>query len=205
MKKELTKVYAELKRHGLLLLSDPVLPSLVTLIAGESVKGSWWGHPRENLIYNLSQQLEDDPEILVVKLVNKKITYIHRRHWGALFSIAIEKSDWQMKGLLTEHKSLLRIIQKKGVLRADETFLKRTPTEIGKYASKLEEKLLVYSQSVHTESGKHVRLLKSWESLAKQIKFSFDKMKIAEAHEYFEKVLVDWSPGSQKDVKVPWK
>jgi len=205
MKKELTQVYAEFKRHGLLLLSDPELPSLVTLIAGESVKGSWWGHPKGNLIYNLSQQLEDDPEILVVKLVNKKITYVHKRHWNALFSIVLEKQDWQMKGLLTEHKSLLRIIQKKGFLRADEAFLKKTPTEIGKYASKLEEKLLIYSQSVHTESGKHVRLLKSWESFMKEIKFSMSKMKAVEAHEYFENVFADWSSGSKQNVKVPWK
>ena len=35
-----------LEEHGLLLLQDKTLPSLVGLIAGEPVSGSWWGHPR---------------------------------------------------------------------------------------------------------------------------------------------------------------
>jgi hypothetical protein len=58
MKNELSKYYSEFNKHGILLLSDSVLPSLVTLIAEEPVRGSWWGHPKGNLIYNLSQILK---------------------------------------------------------------------------------------------------------------------------------------------------
>jgi len=205
MKKELSKVYSEFEKYGLLLLSDPELPSLVTMIAGEPVKGSWWGHPKGNLIYNLSQELEDDTDILIVKLLNKKITYVHKRHWNALFSIVLEKSDWQIKGLKPDHKNLFRTIQKRGSVRADDASFKNTPTEIGKQASKLEERLLVYSQSLHTESGKHVRQLKSWESYIKEIKFPLNRLKATEAYEYFESVLEDWSSGSMQNAKVPWK
>jgi hypothetical protein len=35
-----------LEADGLLLLSDSKLPSLVRLVAGKPVKGSWWAHPR---------------------------------------------------------------------------------------------------------------------------------------------------------------
>jgi hypothetical protein len=205
MKKELSKVYSEFKKHGLLLLSDPELPSLVTLIAGEPVKGTWWGHAKGNLMYNLSQELEDDSEILVIKLINKKITYIHKRHWNALFSIVLEKSDWQTKGLKPEHKSLLQTIQKKKTVRADDASFKKSPTEIGKLAAKLEEKLVVCSQSIHSESGKHIRQMKTWETHIKEIKFPYKKMKAPEAIAYFDDVFEAWALGNSQNIKVPWK
>lgn len=204
MKKDLLKIYAEFEKQGVLLLSDPELPSLVSVVTGEKVKGSWWGHPKGNLIYNLSQQFEDDPDILAVKMVNKKITYIHKKHWSALFTIVLEKSDWQTQGLKTETKKLLQAVQKNGLLRADEKFLKKTPTQIGQLASKLEEKLLIYSESLHTDSGKHVRILKSWNFLMQEKKISLNKMTITEAYKHFENIIASWSVANEKKVKVPW-
>ena len=40
-------MFSRLLKDGLLLLAwDPVFDSVVSLIVGEPVRGSWWGHPR---------------------------------------------------------------------------------------------------------------------------------------------------------------
>jgi hypothetical protein len=205
MKKELSKFYAEFNKHGIFLLSDPVLPSLVTLIAEKPVKGSWWGHPKGHLIYNLSQKIEDDPDILTIKLINKKITYLHKRHWNAFFSLVTSKSDWQLKGLSISHRSLMEMVQKNGSIRADDNSFNKTPTEIGKIAAKLEEKAIVYSQGLHTNSGKHVRLLKSWKRLIRDLRYPFKKVKAEEALCYFDDLIQNWALESSVKVKLPWK
>jgi hypothetical protein len=39
-----------LARHGLLMKADTKLPSVTAMVAGESVNGSWWAHPRAHTI-----------------------------------------------------------------------------------------------------------------------------------------------------------
>ena len=34
----------ELRRWGMLLETDPVLPSVATIVAGSRIRGSWWSH-----------------------------------------------------------------------------------------------------------------------------------------------------------------
>ena len=51
-----------LERFGLLLFSDPALPSLVGIIVDEPLRSSWWGHPRGHVIYHAMNELDDDPE-----------------------------------------------------------------------------------------------------------------------------------------------
>lgn len=204
MNNDFSRIYKEFEKFGLLLLSDSELPSLVGLIAGP-VKGSWWGHPKGNLIYNLSQQFEDDSEILTVKLVNKKVTYVHRKHWEALFSIVLDPSPWQQRDLEADHKRLLSLVRRAGSVRGDEVAGKNSSAEIRKQISFLEERLLIYSQGLHTESGKHIRLLKSWETLAKDLELPAITIKKLEAQDYFEKLFENWSSGSKKKVSIPWR
>ena len=40
----LQRVERELERIGLLLEHDKELPSVTLLVAGEPIRGSWWGH-----------------------------------------------------------------------------------------------------------------------------------------------------------------
>jgi hypothetical protein len=53
------RVFAELKRHGLLLLNDPDLPNLCALIFGERVRGSRWAHPRSQEILAVYDAMKD--------------------------------------------------------------------------------------------------------------------------------------------------
>lgn len=165
MSAHLKRLRNELDKTGLLMLTDAVLPSLTTIIAGGPIKGSWWGHPQGNLMYNLSHELEEQSDVLALKLVNKKVTFLQKRHWDALYAIGISGQNWQTSKLLAAHKRLLKLIQSAGEIRADDLRLKIKASEIGKLASKLEERLLVHSENVHTDSGKHIRLMRTWQGL----------------------------------------
>jgi hypothetical protein len=67
--------------------SGPV-PSLANAIAGETIKGSWWGHSRGREIFAVTRAVRDDRDVLVCRLVDGKITYVHRRMWPALVRAA---------------------------------------------------------------------------------------------------------------------
>src|SRR2546425_4557795 len=54
-------------------------PSLTEAVAGKGIRGSWWGHPKGNEIFRLSRVIRTSPDILVCRLVDGKITYVHRR------------------------------------------------------------------------------------------------------------------------------
>ena len=64
------------------------VPSLAHVVAGERIRGSWWGHPKGNDIFLLSRVIRRSPDVLVCRLVDGKITYVHRRMWPALVSLA---------------------------------------------------------------------------------------------------------------------
>jgi hypothetical protein len=80
---------AFVERHGVVLegARGPV-PSLAEAIAGELIRGSWWGHRKGGAIFRASRAVRDSDEVLVCRLVEGKITYVHRRLWPALVRVA---------------------------------------------------------------------------------------------------------------------
>ncbi len=80
---------AFVKRHGVVLEAarGPV-PSLAEAIAGEALRGSWWGHPKAHQIHRLLGAVRDSEDVLVCRLVDGKITFVHRRLWPALVRVA---------------------------------------------------------------------------------------------------------------------
>jgi len=64
------------------------VPSLAAAVAGEPIHGSWWAHPQGRNIFRCSRAIRDAADILVCRLVNGKITYVHRRLWPALARLA---------------------------------------------------------------------------------------------------------------------
>lgn len=80
---------AFVETHGVVLQAarGPV-PSLAEAVAGEPIRGSWWGHPKGQEIFRLAEAICDSPDVLVCKLVDGKITYVHRRLWPALVKLA---------------------------------------------------------------------------------------------------------------------
>ena len=149
-------VIRTLEKHGLLLKQDKVLPSVVGLVTGESLKGSWWSHPEARKIYAVLSDLDDHKDVLLTKLIAGKDTLVHRRLWPALVALGSSGEDWQVGGLTLPAKRLLGSVEraKWGVEAA------------GVPARALALRLLAVSTERHTESGKHVRVLESWKGWA---------------------------------------
>ena len=80
---------AWVKKNGIAVESARAsVPSLAQVIAGEPLRGSWWAHPKGSEIFLLSRTIRRSPDVLVCRLVDGKITYVHRRMWPALVSLA---------------------------------------------------------------------------------------------------------------------
>jgi hypothetical protein len=76
---------AFVRRHGVVLESGtgPV-PSLTAAIAGGPIRGSWWVHALRGEMFALTRSVRDSPDVLVCRLVDGKVTFVHRRLWPAL-------------------------------------------------------------------------------------------------------------------------
>jgi hypothetical protein len=76
---------AFVRRHGIVLESARgCVPNLAERVAGESVAGRWWAHPKGREIFALTRALRASPGIMVCRLVAGRITYVHERLWPAL-------------------------------------------------------------------------------------------------------------------------
>jgi|SRR5690242_463053 len=77
------------EREGVVLASAKGrAPRLIEAILGEPITGNWWSHPRSSFIYNVLSAVCDSPDVLVCRLLDGKITLIHRRLWPALVRVA---------------------------------------------------------------------------------------------------------------------
>ena len=161
---ELTRVERELSRIGLLLQHDRALPSVTTLVAGSPITGSWWGHARGRDIYALLLELERGSGKVCCKLVDGKVTYVHPRLWPTLLTLALHEPELRSAELPALARKLLARVTRDGQIRGD--VLRREgfapERELAAAIRALELNLLLHSQSVHTASGVHVKLLVSW-------------------------------------------
>src|SRR4051812_20542512 len=108
--KLLQQMHAALAESGLLMLSDAARPSLVGIVAGGPVKGSWWGHKLGTVMYNLANELGDDADVAMAKLIDGKVTFVARALWPALIGVGRAEADWQLAGLGAAERGLLRQI-----------------------------------------------------------------------------------------------
>jgi hypothetical protein len=80
---------AFVKKHGIVVESarGPVR-SLAEAIAGGPIRGRWWSHPRSHQVFAITRSVRESDQVLVCRLVNGKITFVHRRLWPALVRAA---------------------------------------------------------------------------------------------------------------------
>jgi hypothetical protein len=78
-----------LVQYGMLLQSarGPV-PSVAELVAGEPVRGSWWSHPASHEIFDALNVLCASPDVVRTRLLDGRVTLVHRRLWPALVRLA---------------------------------------------------------------------------------------------------------------------
>lgn len=92
------------KRHGIVLMSarGPV-PNLAAALAGESIRGSWWAHPKSRHMYRVFEAVCDSGQVLVCRLVGGKVTFVHRRLWPALVRLAGRLPRRSLAAVRDEH------------------------------------------------------------------------------------------------------
>jgi len=78
------------------------VPTFAEFVVGERVS-RWWSHPKGRLIFALTRALRDSPEVLTCRLVDGKVTYVHRRLWAALVKLSGELDTRNLGAIREEH------------------------------------------------------------------------------------------------------
>ena len=95
---------AFVKRHGVVLqAARGAVPSLAEAIAGGPIRGSWWSHPSGHDIFRVAEAVSDSADVLVCKLIDGKVTYVHRRLWPALVKVAPQLDKQRLAKIWNEH------------------------------------------------------------------------------------------------------
>jgi len=168
---------------GLLLVHDQVLPCATALAAGEPVKGSWWSHELAHPIYDALQLIEDD--VTRAKLVRGKVTLIAPRLWPALASVGTSRQPWQLEGLTSAAADVLATVDASAAPM-------RTPTGATKEVGELERRLLVRTDEVHTESGRHAKVLQPWSMWVMSEPRARGDVDPSDAMASFERAVAGW-------------
>jgi hypothetical protein len=177
--------FAMLRERGLLLKFDPKLPSVTNMVAGGPIRGSWWAHPAAHEIVRILSHLAGHPDVLLMKLIAGKDTFVHRCLWPDVWAIATAGEPWQWKRLTAEEHALWRRLQEEGAAEA-----------AGLAAKRLELRLLVHGEQCHSETGEHRRRLERWDRWARRVGFTPEAGNAAGA----KRTLQDLLP----EAKWPW-
>ena len=195
------KIYKYLQENKIVLLQDKSFPNIVTYIVGRKIKGSWWGHPLANPIYNGLNWLEKNKIFLSVKLIDGKVTYLHKSLISDFYSIVKKPRDWQLKNLKEDDLKMLQHISQNSIIFSDDETLKLVVNEPKKNLSTLEKKLLIHSVEVHTSSGMHVKKIMTWKN--SNISCSSKKDYLSAKFE-IEKIVFKLCEKTGAKVKLPW-
>jgi hypothetical protein len=151
------------------------------------VRGSWWAHPKSHAIFHAARALGTDPDVLAIPFVAGKITFIHRPLWPALLAVAIERAPWQTTRLSPAGRALLKRVETAGEIAAS-----------GPAVRELERRLLVLSREVHTDRGRHAKIVETWSRWA--AREGVTPMDAAEARAILERAAAALGPAAS----LPW-
>ncbi|TRZ56588.1 MAG: hypothetical protein D4S02_15255 [Rhodocyclaceae bacterium] len=97
---------AFVREYGVVLVSAKgSVPRLTEAIVGEPIKGSWWAHPQSHRIFAILGIVTESEHILVCRLVNGKLTLVHRRLWPWLVALAKHFTPGQLAQVHEQHTS----------------------------------------------------------------------------------------------------
>lgn len=193
-----------LERLGMLLLSDARLPSVATLVAGEPVKGSWWGHPRGHDIFRVAEALDAHPDITTAKLISSKVTFIYRALWSALVTVGSARERWQVIPLSPAAHALLQFIDKSREVNTNDPALASSIRGWRDAVRELEEKLLIHSEEFHTSTGAHAKRLVGWDAWSRRVGFQTAALSVDEAKQALENALHRINGKYAASGTLPW-
>ena len=96
---------AFVKRHGIVLESAHVRGrrSLPDAVVGAPVRGGWWSHPKGKTIFRVTRAVRDSRNVLVCRLIDGKVTYVHRSLWPALVRLAPDIGRRRLDAIVELH------------------------------------------------------------------------------------------------------
>lgn len=196
----------ELRTCGLLLGSDAELPSVVKLVAGEPVRGSWWKHPAAHDIHEVSEALGEHEDVIIAKLISGKDTYIRRHLWPEIAAVGSAREAWQLERLSPMAERLLTLVSKDGELRSDQVPWAGGPRKDspGEAARLLQRRLLVYAEEVHTESGAHAKRLETWENWAARSGLAGMGVTAEQGKQMIEGIVATLNARFKANGTLPW-
>lgn len=122
------------QEHGVVLVSGkgPV-PRLTEAVVSEPIAGSWWSHPKAHEIFAVLQAVIQSGEVLVCRLVEGKVSLVHRRLWPALVRVAERFPKNQLAQVHQEHTASGRHVNR------EVPFPKWVPLEVTERARLISE------------------------------------------------------------------
>lgn len=203
VREQFDKCFRQLQADGFLLLQDSYLPNVTLLVADQKLRGSWWAHERAHTIFAVSEMLEDHPDVMIVKLILGKVTFVHRELWNRIYSIGIAREEWQLKKLSAEAKALLKTMDEVGWIQTNKLG-KTFGAKPGETARELETRLLIHSEQIHTESGAHAKVLETWPAWARRVGFRARAKNPVAARRFLEERLLDINHKHDGNGSLPW-
>ncbi len=93
------------KSHAVVLESGrgPVL-NLAEAVAGKSIQGNWWGHPQGREIFAATREVRNSADVIVCRLIDGKVTYLHRQVWPAIVRLAEKFGTARLTAIREEHR-----------------------------------------------------------------------------------------------------
>ncbi len=190
----LDELLATLDREGLLVNNDVRLPSVVAIVAGGPIRGSWWGHPKGPEIYAVLKRLSEHPDILSTKLISGKETFAHRRLWPEIYAIGRERATWQTDRLDAESRRLLARVDAEGTVLAS-----------GAPAALLEHLLLVHGESATGNDGIPRTKLRTWKAWLESEGCELEEVEPLEARDVVTDIVESLNDDYRGRAKLPWK
>ena len=197
-REQFNTVFGQLEGDGLLLMSD-----LTYLITKERIRGSWWSHKLANTIFSVAEMLDDHPDVMTTKLVSGKVTFVHRELWNHIYSIGVAREEWQVKKLSANARQMLERLDSAGRMQTNTTG-KEFGAKPGDVARELELRLLIHADQVHTESGKHAKVIETWKAWKKRIGFRARAKDPVDARHFLEQRLAAINKKHNGHGQLPW-
>jgi hypothetical protein len=178
---------------------------VVSLIVGHPIAGGWWAHPSGGAIYVESNRLADRADVVIVKLLSGKVTFVSKRLWPQLLAIGRAREPWQLDGLTSQAMALLDLVRRNGTVRTDDQAVRRAvnPKKPAQIALGLERRLLLLGLQVHTETGTHAKALESWEHWARRRRLTA-RLPVAQAKAMLEDRVRRLNAAYNGKARLPW-
>lgn len=192
-------VVTALERDTLMLVSDPVIPSVVSLLLGRRPQGSWSEDARATALRGWLAELGAHPDLAVIKLLSGRDTWIHRAAWPHLLAVGRSREPWQLAGLAEAELDALHALD-----QAPLAELHPGAEVSAGSIRRLEKRLLGWGREVEDSAGRPLRSLVTWERFASEKGFAGALPAPAAGRTELQRVLGRLNRRWRSRLRLPW-